>query len=117
MNRGDVVIVDFPCVTGSLGKKRPAVVIQNDQDNRRLTNTIVAMITGNPKRASEPTHLPLDPSAPEGAGTGLHKPSLVNCTVLPGYTVQQKDVLAIVGRLSLIQMQSLNACLRHSLQL
>ena len=115
MNRGDVVIVDFPFDTGNSVKKRPAVVIQNDQDNRRLTNTIVAMITGNLKRAGEPTHLPLDPSAPEGASTGLHKPSLVNCTVL--YTIQQKDVLAVVGRLNPAQMQLLDACLRQSLQL
>lgn len=47
MKRGDVVICEFPYVDGRRGKNRPALIIQNDQDNQRLTNTIVAMISGN----------------------------------------------------------------------
>jgi len=47
MKRGDVVILEFPYVDGGRGKNRPAVVIQNDHDNQRLTNTVVAMISGN----------------------------------------------------------------------
>jgi mRNA-degrading endonuclease toxin of MazEF toxin-antitoxin module len=47
MRRGDIVIVAFPFATGGGGKNRPAVVVQCDRDNRRLSNTIVAMITGN----------------------------------------------------------------------
>jgi mRNA-degrading endonuclease toxin of MazEF toxin-antitoxin module len=52
MRRGDVVIVAFPFATGGGGKNRPAVVVQCDRDKRRLSNTIVAMITGNISYAS-----------------------------------------------------------------
>jgi mRNA interferase MazF len=45
VNRGDVVLVDFPFPRGG-SKLRPAVVVQNDTDNGRLLNTIVAQITG-----------------------------------------------------------------------
>jgi mRNA-degrading endonuclease toxin of MazEF toxin-antitoxin module len=47
IKRGDVVLVDFPYPSGSGGKVRPALVLQNDADNARLLNTIVAQITGN----------------------------------------------------------------------
>ena len=68
MNRGDVVLVDFTRVAGPTAKRRPAVVVQNDNDNRRMTNTIVAMITGNVSRSGEPTQLPIDPATADGAG-------------------------------------------------
>jgi len=47
MKRGDIVVVAFPYVAGGGGKQRPALVIQCDRNNQRLSNTIVAMITGN----------------------------------------------------------------------
>ena len=47
MNRGDVVLADFPYQDVPGRKVRPAVVVQNDADNRGLANTILAMITGN----------------------------------------------------------------------
>jgi mRNA interferase MazF len=47
MKRGDVVVVQFPFADGKRGKNRPALIVQNDRDNRRLGNTVVAMITGN----------------------------------------------------------------------
>lgn len=115
MNRGDVVIVDFPFVTGAAGKKRPALVVQNDRDNRRMTQTIIAMITGNLRRRGEPTQLVVDPSTPEGASSGLHKISVVNCSVL--YTIEQSDVITVVGRLSPLLMRQVNDCLKSALEI
>ena len=67
MQRGDIVIVAFPYVTSSGGKNRPALVVQCDRDNQRLSNTIVAMITGNTRYAqTEPTQLLIDPLTPDG---------------------------------------------------
>lgn len=70
MRRGDVVLVDFPYTSGLEAKVRPAVVVQNDRDNQRLTKTVVAMVTGNVRRAASrrtspsirqvPSMLPLD---------------------------------------------------------
>jgi mRNA-degrading endonuclease toxin of MazEF toxin-antitoxin module len=53
MNRGNVVIVDFPFTTGTQSKVRPAVVVRSDRENRQLSKTIIAMITGNLQRANQ----------------------------------------------------------------
>jgi mRNA interferase MazF len=45
MKRGDVVLLDYPYSNGSGSKVRPALVIQNDRDNQRLSNTIVVLIS------------------------------------------------------------------------
>ncbi len=55
MKRGDVVLLDYPYADGSGSKVRPALMAQNDRDNQRLTNTIVALITKNVSRVHEPT--------------------------------------------------------------
>jgi hypothetical protein len=40
VNRGDVVLVDYPFTTGG-AKVSPALVVQNDRDDAWMTNTIV----------------------------------------------------------------------------
>jgi mRNA interferase MazF len=115
MTRGDVVIVAFPYVQGGQGKVRPALVVQNDRDNRRLTQTVVAMITGNTRHAHEPTQLLVDPSTPDGQSTGLHGPSAVKCSNL--LTVAQQDIVRVIGRLSPAMMDKISLCLKSALQI
>jgi mRNA interferase MazF len=55
--RGEVVLVDFPFSSGGGAKVRPALVVQNDRDNQRLVNTIVAQITSITYRAIQPTQV------------------------------------------------------------
>jgi hypothetical protein len=64
VQRGDVVLVDYPYAAGSGTKVRPVLVIQNDRDNQRLLNTIVAQITSVTRRALEPTQLLIDIATP-----------------------------------------------------
>ncbi len=114
--RGDVVIVQFPYQDGTRGKNRPALVVQCDENNHRLQNTIIAMITGNIQRAgTEPTQLLVDPSVPDGKNSGLHGPSAVKCENL--FTISQGDILRTIGRLSLALMAKVDACLKSSLGL
>lgn len=115
MKRGDVVIVDFPYVTGGAGKIRPAVIIQNDADNQRLSNTVIAMISGNLRHAGQPTQVLIDPAISEGSTSGLHVRSVVKCLSL--YTVEQRDVLRVIGHLSPAIMQGINGCLRAALDI
>lgn len=115
MKRGDVVIVDFPFTSGQQSKVRPAVVIQNDRDNQRLTKTVVAMVTGNLRRAAEPTHLTIDPATAEHATSGLHAPSVVVCVNL--FTIDQSNVLRTIGQLSGNTLNKLDDCLRAALAL
>ena len=82
MNRGDVVLTFYPFASGSGGKRRPGLVVQNDADNARMTATILAQITTNLARAGEPTHLLIEASTIEGQHTGLLHDSLVSCNNL-----------------------------------
>ena len=71
LSRGDVVLLDYPFSGGGGSKVRPVLVVQNDRDNRRLTNVILAMITSRTNRAgTEPTQLYLDLATPEGRQSG-----------------------------------------------
>lgn len=114
--RGDAVVVAFPYVSGGAGKSRPALIVQCDRDNQRLTNTVVAMITGNVRFArTEPTQLLVDPATAEGKSSGLNVPSAVKCGNL--YTIDQRHILATIGSLSPAQMTQVDACLKAALAL
>ncbi len=115
MNRGDVVIVPFPFQDRPGEKIRPALVVQRDADNRRLANTILAMITGNLLDAGQPTVVLVDPATPEEAGSGLSGPSLVKCYNLA--TVRQRRVLLVIGKLSSASMGRVNDALTAALEL
>jgi mRNA-degrading endonuclease toxin of MazEF toxin-antitoxin module len=118
MKRGDVVIVDWPFfgTAGSVqSKPRPALVVQNDSDNARLTNTILAMITSMTRRSPEPTQLLIDITTPDGQRTGLRQSSVINCVNL--LTVEKAKVLATIGELTPALMQKVNDCLKVALAL
>lgn len=116
MQRGDVVLVRFPFSSGTAAKVRPALVVQNDANNRRLNSTIVAMITSNTRLAStEPTQLLIDPATPEGRQSGLLHPSAIKCENL--LTVEQLLVLRRIGSLSSAAMIRVDNCLKASLEL
>ncbi len=115
MKRGDIVIVPFPFQDRPGQKIRPAVVVQSDAENRRLANTILAMITGNLTDAGRPTTVLVDPRTPEGTGSGLSGTSLVKCYNLA--TVRQGRVLQVIGRLSDAAIQKVNLALRAALDL
>ena len=98
VQRGDIVLLHFPFSSGRGVKVRPALVIQQNANNRRLTNTIVAMITSTSQRAAvEPTQLLIDLTTPEGQQSGLLHTSTVKCENL--FTVEQSVILRTVGHL------------------
>jgi mRNA interferase MazF len=113
MQRGDVVVADFPFQDVPGSKVRPAVVVQNDPDNQALANTILAMITGNLTDAGRPTNVFVDPSTPDGAGSGLTGPSLIKCGNLA--TVRQGRVLRVIGRLSAPLLRQVNDALKAAM--
>ena len=115
MKRGDVVIVEFPYTDGRASKIRPALVVQNNDDNTRLRDTVVALITGNISRANEATHCLIDPRKLEGASSGLHGSSCVLCGHL--YTVRQSLVIQIAGTLPGTMMQQVDNSLKAALDL
>jgi len=114
MKRGDVVTVDFSWYDPA-DKVRPALVVQNDRDNMRMTKMIVALITTNIGRAGEDTQYLIDGSHSDFASSGLHRDSAVNCSNL--YTIRQSDVSRVIGRLSRETMERIDKCLRTALEL
>lgn len=106
MRRGDVVVADFPFVDGR-SKKRPAVVIQCDTLNAKLTNTMVAMITGNTHLiGKEPTQFLIDPGTPAGKSSGLNHASAVRCNNV--MTIAQSNIIHTLGHLSDALKKELN---------
>jgi mRNA interferase MazF len=114
VKRGDIVLVDFPFPRGG-SKLRPALVVQNDADNSRLLNTIVAQITGNVQRAGEPTQVLIEISTSGGKQSGLQFDSVVNCVNL--VTLDKNDVVRRIGRLLDPFLKNVNDALKAALEL
>lgn len=111
--RGDVVLVRFPFTSGTGAKLRPALVVQADSNNRRLTNTILAPLTTTTHRSAEPTQLALEAKSEAGKAAGIRRSSVVSCENLA--TVEQSLVLRRLGKLPPDAMQKVNQCLKAAL--
>ena len=109
--RGEVILVDFdPTVGAEIRKRRPAVVIQNDIDNRHSPITIVAAMTSRVDDEIFPTEVVVAP--PEG---GLSKPSVVLLNQIR--SVDRKRLVGRLGRLKPETMARVDRALRISLGL
>jgi len=115
VQRGDVVLVDFPYASRVGSKVRPALVIQNNRDNARLINTILAQITGTTHRALEDTQVLIEVATPEGQQTGLSFDSVVNCVNV--VTLDMNKVLRKLGDMLASLMQKVNDALKAALEL
>ncbi len=114
MRRGDVIIVDFPFSDATGRKIRPALVVQADEWNRRLSDTILALITSSRSRfTGAPTQLAIDVATPDGRQSGLRLSSVVQCENL--VTIVKSFVINTLGRLSDALMQRIDECLKAAL--
>jgi mRNA interferase MazF len=111
--RGDVYEVNLdPTVGREIGKKRPAVIIQNDIGNTNSGTTIVAPVSS----LKPGTKLfPIMVLLPRGSG-GLSCESFVHCGQIR--TLDKNNRLAKrLGHLSDQQMEEIDEALRISLSL
>jgi len=115
VQRGDVVLINAPFVTRPGSKIRPMLVIQNDANNQRMRNTILATISTNTGRASEPTQVLIGVSTPEGKQSGLINNSVVSTENL--LTVRQSQITRTIGQLPTSLMDEVNVALKSSLAL
>ena len=76
-SRGDVVLVLFPDSSLRTAKRRPAIVVQADDLQSGLRQTIVAMITSNLARAGHPSRVTVSLATPEGKRSGLKTDSVI----------------------------------------
>lgn len=116
VQRGDVVLVNYPFASGAGSKVRPALVVQCDKNNVRLDNTIIAQITSRTKYAlSEPTQLLIEATSTEGKQAGLIMDSAISCENL--YTVRRDAMVRKIGSLSDPTLSLVDDFLRESLEL
>jgi mRNA interferase MazF len=114
VSRGDIVLVDYPFSDRTGSKVRPALVVQADALNCRITDTILASVSRSTHRASA-TQLFIDISTPAGGGTGLRQNSMIQCENL--LTYDQRLVIAKIGQLSAPLMQRIEESLKAALDL
>ena len=113
--RGDVVLVLYPFASGIGGSRHPALIVQNDRDNERLHNTIVAQITTNLRRATEASQLLIERVTSGGQQAGLLHDSVVSCSNLA--TVHENRIERVIGHLPDALMRRIDACLKVALSL
>jgi mRNA interferase MazF len=116
VQRGDVILLDHPFSDASGSKVRPALVVQSDVRNAKLTDTIVALVTRNLTHvATDPTQMLIDLATPDGKASGLKVNSAVKCGNL--YTVHEDHIQKKIGSLSAALMVQINDCLKTALDL
>src|SRR6266571_978179 len=99
VNRGDIVLVDFPYSDQTGSKVRPALVVQADVWNQRLDDTIIALITSSRhRRVGANTQLLIDISTGEGRQSGLRLDSIIQCENL--ITYDRALILRVLGSLT-----------------
>ena len=111
--RGHVVLVLFPDSNLLTAKRRPALVVQADDLQTGVSQTIVAMITSNLSRAGHPSRWSVLQSSAEGKQMGLRTDSVVMTDNLA--TVRDVEIDRVIGHCS--DMQAVNVALGHTLGL
>ena len=114
VQRGEIVLVDFPYSDRTGSKVRPALVVQADFWNDRLDDTILALITSSHRRRiGAATQFVIEIATPEGQRSGLRIDSLVQCENLVTYDKAQ--VLRVLGSLPADSMNQIDMCLTAAL--
>lgn len=115
VRRGDIVLLQAPFASRTRAKTRPMLVIQNDANNAKMANTILAFITSNVSRASEPTQVLIDVKTHDDQRCGLIQTSVVSCENL--LTVVKADIIRTIGKLPSALMDQVDLALKASLSL
>ena len=103
-------ILRYPFASGRGASRRPALVVQNNRDNERLDNTIMAQITTNMRHVNDPTQLLIPRATPEGQQAGVLHDSVVSCNNLA--TVHADRMHRVIGHLPEAVMNRMDACLK-----
>src|SRR5512140_1903846 len=102
--RGDVVVVLFPNSDLRTAKLRPALVVQADNLNTGLTQTVIAMISSRMFRAGHASRVTVLLNSSEGKQSGLLTDSVVLTDNLATVTNQAID--RVIGTLPMTQVDA-----------
>lgn len=112
-NRGEVVLVLFPDSNLVTAKRRPGLVVQADELDTGLNQTVIAMITSNMDRAGKASRVTVPLDSPSGEAMGLRTDSVVMTDNLA--TVLHSEIDRAIG--SCPCMDAVDDALRATLQL
>jgi mRNA interferase MazF len=110
IKKGDIVRVLFPNSNLVSSKRRPALVIQEDNLNTGLPQTILAMISSNMNRANHPSRIYVALQSSQGIASGLRLDSIIMTDNL--VTVLDSEIDSVLGNLT--DMKEVENALRHT---
>lgn len=102
--RGDVYLALFPNSDLRSAKRRPVVIVQDDELETGLPQIIVAMITSNKRRADHPCRVTVSRSSVEGRRSGLLVDSVIMTDNLA--TVHEGAFDRRIGSLNMVGIDS-----------
>jgi mRNA-degrading endonuclease toxin of MazEF toxin-antitoxin module len=111
MKRGEVVLVEWVHSDLTVGKRRPAIVVQADFLNAHIANTVLIQITNTVRNSK--TELLIDPA--KEPASGLRFLSVASCHNF--MTIKQARIGPTLGRISPSVMQEIEARLKIALEL
>lgn len=117
LERGDVVLIDFPFVAeGHMQRKRrPAVIIQADRYNQRRAAVIIVAITTTRSHQRLPSKVFVPQDSLGGKRGGLRLDSIVDCQTLA--TIPKEEIVRKLGRFPPDLMRRIDAGLQDALGL
>lgn len=117
--KGDVVLVAFPYTTDeglTQTKRRPAVIISNDNNNARLDDVLLVPLTSNITRGTrEPTQVFVEMNSAEGRSGGIRLDSVIDCTVIA--TIPKTLLVSKIGTFPNEVMEHVDMCLMIALSI
>jgi mRNA interferase MazF len=111
--RGDVVLVLFPDSNLRTAKRRPALVVQADNLQSGLPQTIVAMITSNMARAGHPSRVAVIGGSEAARRAGLLMDSVIMAD--NSATLHYSEIDRVIGNFG--DMANIDSALRSRLAL
>ena len=107
------MLVSFPYTTDqgqTQTKRRPAVIISNDNNNARLDDVLLVPLTSNVRRARrETTQVEVAMESPAGKLGGLRLDSVIDCTVIA--TIPKTLLVNKIGAFPEEVMERIDLCL------
>src|SRR5438094_75728 len=95
----------------TLGKRRPAIVVQADFLNMKIANTVLIQVTKSIRNTA--TEIVIDPA--RKPRSGLQFVSVASCNNF--LTVRQAEIDKIIGSVSGAMLQQIELCLKAALEL
>jgi len=111
--RGDVVVAYYIHSDGETWKARPALVVQADDIETNLPQTLLALISSQVEKRQGETRFTIFKDSQLGKDVGIRLDSVIVADILQ--TVEDKLIYKKIGHCS--DMQAINTALKKSLGL